>query len=109
MTGRIAVAMVLIGLGVLTIGVSILGLFRLRDALERLHAGAISDTLGLLLILSGLGVLCGPTGHAAKLALLLVILWVINPVATHLIARMELLTGYDIDADNLNREGEHEL
>ena len=109
MTVRTVAAMVLIALGVVVIALSILGLFRLRDALERLHAGALTDTLGLLLVLSGLGILCGVTGSTAKLALLLVILWATNPVSSHLIARMELITGRDVEPDRMTGEGEREL
>ena len=59
MTVRTGIAVVLISLGVLVVAISILGLFRLRNALERLHAGAVTDTLGVLLIVAGLCVLCG--------------------------------------------------
>ena len=109
MTLRIAIAMLLISLGLLVIAISVLGLFRLRDALERLHAGALTDTLGLLLILLGLSVLCGFTIHTGKLILLLVLFWFTNPVSSHLLARMELITGRDIDPDALEGEGEMEL
>lgn len=109
MTIRIGVAMVLIIVGVLVIALSILGLFRLRDALERLHAGALTDTLGLLLIVAGLAVLCGFSWHTGKLVLLVFILWATNPVSSHLIARMELITGRDMEPDQLKGEGEQEL
>lgn len=97
-------AVALISLGVVVTLVAALGLFRLKDALDRLHAGALVDTLGLLLILGGLMLLCGLTVHTAKLALALVILWATNPVSAHLIARMELFTGYDIDPDHYEGE-----
>ena len=47
--------------------------------------------------------------HTAKLVLLVVILWVTNPVSSHLIARMELITGRDREPDRLTGEGEEEL
>ena len=109
MTLRTAAALVLLLLGAAVIAISIFGLFRLRDALERLHAGALTDTLGVLLVLSGLALLCGLTAHTMKLAALLVILWLTNPVSSHLIARMELITGRDLDPDKLTGEGEREL
>ena len=69
----------------------------------------IGDTLGLLLMLAGLMVLCGFTVHTGKLALTLVVLWSTNPVSAHLMARMELITGRGVDPDELPGEGEQEL
>jgi len=42
-------------------------------------------------------------------ALLVIILWATNPVSSHLIAYMELVTGRDIDPERLKGEGELEL
>ena len=109
MTIRTVLAMAFIALGLLVIAISILGLFRLRDALERIHAGAVTDTLGVLLVLTGLVILCGFTAHTLKLAVLLVILWLTNPVSSHLLARMELVTGLGKDPDHLRGEGEQDL
>ncbi|MCI8422416.1 MAG: monovalent cation/H(+) antiporter subunit G [Lawsonibacter sp.] len=109
MTLREGAAALLIGLGVGVILLSILGLFRFRSALERLHAGALTDTLGLLLVLSGLLTLCGFGIHGGKLLLTLAVLWFVNPVSSHLIARMELITGRDVEPDQLTGEGERKL
>ncbi|MDO4749236.1 MAG: monovalent cation/H(+) antiporter subunit G [Eubacteriales bacterium] len=109
MTVRIAIAVILISLGLFVIAVSVLGLFRFRDALERIHAGAITDTLGVLLMLAGAVVLCGFTAHTLKIVILLVILWLTNPVSSHLLARMELITGRNIEPDRVAGEGEQEL
>ena len=109
MTLRMGIAVLLISLGLLVIAISVLGLFRLRDALERLHAGALTDTLGLLLVLCGLMVLIGISVHTGKMLLLLALLWFTNPVSSHLLVKMELVTGRDIDPDELKEEGEMEL
>ena len=109
MTVRILLALLLLFLGTLVLAVSVLGLFRLRDVLERLHAGALADTLGALLMLSGLGLLWGFSAQTVKLALLLAILWLTAPVASHLVVRMELITGRDLDPGQLEGEGEEEL
>lgn len=106
---RTGIAMILIGLGLFVIAVAIYGLFKYRDALQSLHAGALIDTLGLLLILLGVTILCGFTNTTLKIVVLIVILWWTNPVSSHLITRMELITGRDIDPDYLTGEGETEL
>jgi len=109
MTIRIAIAVVLIALALVATAAAVFGLFRFRDALERLHAGAVIDTLSVLLILTAVAVLCGFTAHTLKIAALLVILWLTNPISSHLIARMELITGRDIDPDAFEGEGEEQL
>ena len=43
------------------------------------------------------------------LVLLAVILWAVNPVSAHLIARMEVITGLGMEPDHLMGEGEREL
>ena len=63
----------------------------------------------VLLILAGLALLCGFTVHTAKLVLLVVILWAVNPVSAHLIARMEVITGLGMEPDHLQEKGEQEL
>lgn len=109
MTIRIAVGMLLLGLGLAVVLVAALGLFRMETALDRLQAGALTDTLGLLLMMGGLMVLCGLTVHSAKLLLALAVLWLTNPVSGHLIARMEMVTGLGIDPEEETGEEERLL
>lgn len=109
MSIRVGLGVALIALGLVVIAIAVVGLFRLRDALERLHAGALIDTMGVLLIAAGLCVLLGPSPHTGKLIALVVILWLVNPVSSHLIARMEVVTGLGLDPDGDRGEGEREL
>ena len=109
MTIRIGAAAVLLSLGVLVVILAAVGLFRFRRTLELLQATALADTLGLFLVTAGLLVLCGFTVHSAKLVLAAVILWAVNRVSAHLIARMEVITGLELEPDQLPGEGEQEL
>lgn len=109
MTIRVVMGAALICLGVAVVLIAALGLFRFRETLDLIHAGALADTMGVFLVLAGGMVLWGFTIATAKLALALVILWVTNPVSAHLIARMELITGLGIEPDRLPGEGEQEL
>ena len=109
MTVRSFAAVCLLALGVLVVVIAAVGMFRFRRTLELLQASALADTLGLLLILAGLALRCGFTVHTAKLVLLVVILWAVNPVSAHLIARMEVITGLGMEPDHLQEKGEQEL
>ena len=104
MTVRSFAAVCLLALGVLVVVIAAVGMFRFRRTLELLQASALADTLGLLLILAGLALLCGFTVHTAKLVLLVVI-----PVSAHLIARREVITGLGMEPDHLQEKGEQEL
>ena len=68
-----------------------LGVFRFRYVLSRMHAASLADTMGLFLVLLALAVLSGFTVMTAKLVIVWIFMWIASPVATHLIARMEAL------------------
>lgn len=89
--------MTVLGLALLLFGLfvfftAVLGLYRLDYALNRMHAAAVGDALGIFCILAGLILLHGLTLSAAKALLILLFLWMTSPVASHLIAEMEVMT-----------------
>ena len=80
--------------GVMFIGVSIIGLFRLPDLYSRAHGVAKSETCGLLLVFVGLMIRPGvdvPT--VARLALVLVFALLANPTAVHALVRAAFQMG----------------
>lgn len=87
----------LAGAGLLITGLGIFllelfGVFKFSYVLNRMHAAAMGDTLGLGACLTGLILLSGWNITSVKLALILVFLWLASPVASHLIARLEVVT-----------------
>ena len=73
----------------------VIGTWRFRYCLNRLHAAAVSDTLGLLLAILSLAVAEGFSLLSLKLILVAVLLWIASPVSSHLIARMEIRSSPD--------------
>lgn len=102
-------ALALMSFGLLAICVSAFGLFRFKYVLNRMHAAAVTDTLGVLGIMLGLILLFGWDVVSLKLVVTVVFMWMASPVVTHLIAKMELLTEWDIDAEASAEEGEQLL
>ncbi|MBQ9833084.1 MAG: monovalent cation/H(+) antiporter subunit G, partial [Clostridia bacterium] len=51
---RDIIGLILIGLGMFVILSAVIGIFKFKYVLNRMHASALCDTLGLLLILAGL-------------------------------------------------------
>ena len=96
---REIIAVVLIAIGLFIGVMTVIGLFRFRTTINRMHAGAMADSLGVLVIMVGLAVLCGFTIQTAKLMATVCLLWMINPLSSHLIAKTELFTNRDIDAE----------
>ena len=78
---------------------AVLGLFRLDCALNRMHAAAVGDALGIFCILIGLIFLHGWSLSAAKTLLILLFLWLTSPVSSHLIAEMEVMTVADMEGE----------
>ena len=93
---RLAIAAVLILSGLFVLGVATLGIFRFDTVLNRIHVAAKCDTLGAVLVLSGLVVLSGLNTFSLKLGLVVAFLWLANPVASHLVARAEVATNAHI-------------
>ena len=81
-----------VGVGLLVIAIGIFGVFRFRFVLNRMHAAAVIDTLGTVLLLLGLMFAAPSLVWVPKLAALVVILWIGSPLSTHLVGRMELDT-----------------
>jgi len=76
--------------GVVVLALSVIGVYRFNYVLNRMHAAAMGDTLGILLVLGGLIVLSGFTALSLKLLLTIVMLWLTSPVSSHLIGRLEV-------------------
>lgn len=69
-----------------------IGVFRFKYVLNRMHAAAMGDTLGIGCSLLGLIVISGLSFTSLKLFLVIVFLWFSSPVSSHLIARLEVTT-----------------
>lgn len=101
-------ALTLAGLFVLAVGV--VGVFRFSTTLNRLHVALRCDALGALLVMMGLMVWSGLTLRSLSLLLTLVVLWLCNAVAGHLIARAEVATNPNLNqvCDYVDLTGEND-
>ena len=106
-TIRLIIAGVLILGGVIAGAVSILGVFRFRFVMNRMHCAAILDTLAMALILGGLMVASSDMRYIPKLAAALLMLWIGSPAASHLVGRMEISTDETVPEHIQLEEDEH--
>lgn len=86
-------AFLLIGLFIFL--VELIGAFRFKYVLNRMHAAATGDTLGIGFSLIGLIIMNGLNFTSLKMFLVIVFLWFSSPTSSHLIAKLEIFTGKD--------------
>lgn len=103
MLARFIVAAVLIAAGLFIFAVATAGVFKFKYVLNRMHVAAQSDTLGLLLVIAGVAVLTGFTFATLKLVVIIVLFWMTGPVASHMLAKME------IDSQEKDDENQYEI
>ena len=95
MTGevfRFIIVAVLLGVGVISMFISILGTYRFRFALNRIHSAAVSDTFSMFFILVGLAVASGFNLATLKILLVLAFMWFTSPLSSHMLTSLEYYT-----------------
>lgn len=90
----IGTGLLLCGMGIFI--VEIYGIFHLDYVLNRMHAAAMGDTLGISFSMIGLMVLNGFGFTTLKMVLIVVFLWFASPVSSHLLARLEITTNENL-------------
>lgn len=71
---------------------AVFGVNRFKRTLNRMHAAAMGDTLGILFVLLGLIVMRGFSMDSLKLFLVVAFFWIASPVSGHMISRLEAMT-----------------
>ena len=87
----------LIVLGLFIFGVATLGLFRFRYVLNRVHVAAKCDSLAVMLVSVGLMFFAQDLQSVLKLFLVIALVWLANPVASHLICKIEVETNEELE------------
>ena len=106
----------LTGVGLFCLLSGVVGVFRFKYALSRIHAAALLDTVGITLMLLGVIVATGFTVASAKMLVVIAFLWLTSPVSGHLIGRLEITINDElekdmtvIDRETVQREKEADL
>jgi multicomponent Na+:H+ antiporter subunit G len=90
--------MSLIGMGFMLVGlffllVAAIGMVRLPDVYTRSHAVGMTDSIGACFLLTGLALYQGFSGNLVKILVVLVLIYLLNPVITHATVRAALRSG----------------
>lgn len=94
---RFMIGITLIIMGLLVFVIQLIGVYKFKYILNRMHAAGMGDTMGISLCLLGAIFLFGWSFTSLKIALITVFLWLASPVSSHLIARLEVTTNEDLE------------
>lgn len=94
---NIIIGSIFLVLGIICGIISILGIYRFKFVMNRMHAAAIVDALSLSLIVVGLIIISLNLDFVFKLALILVFQWIGSPIASHMVMRLEKETDKELD------------
>ncbi|WP_034452677.1 cation:proton antiporter [Butyrivibrio sp. AE2032] len=97
LTFLLAALLIIAGMAVFAVGV--IGIFRIKYVLNRVHAAAMLDSLGLLLISAGVMVIRGFSYDSAKLLMTIALFWIASPVCSHLLVTLEAATNQNLPQD----------
>ena len=86
-TALIYAAGLLIIMGVILFALGAVGILRFPDFLTRMHAAGKCDTLGALLVVTGIALYNGFALGSLKIVFIAVFIFLTSPTATHAIAR----------------------
>ena len=89
---RFIPAAILIALGVAVMITGVIGVFRIRYVLNRMHAAAMGDSLGILLIAAGVMLIFGLSFSTLKILCVVLLFWIAAPACSHLLAGFEVST-----------------
>ena len=89
---RVILAGIFLALAVFIFFSEVLGFYKFKYVMNRMHAAAMGDTLGIASVLIAVAILTGELVPILKLLLILVFMFLTGPVVTHLIAGAEVET-----------------
>lgn len=90
-TTPVSIGLILVGLFFLI--VAAIGVLRFPDVYTRSHAVSLTDSLGALFLLGGLALYEGLGTNLLKILVVLILLYLLNPVITHATVRAAYRSG----------------
>ena len=94
---RFILGVAFIIMGLLVFVIQLIGVYKFKYVLNRMHAAGMGDTMGISLCLIGTMFLYGWGFTTLKVGLIVCFLWLASPVSSHLISRFEVTTNEDLE------------
>ena len=102
---RFALSAACLVTGLVFMMLAVFGVNRFHRALNRMHAAAMGDTLGILFVFAGLILIRGFSMDSLKLFLVILFFWTAGPVSGHMISRLEAMTDENLGEILVIRKG----
>ena len=102
---RFALSAACLVTGLVFMILAVFGVNRFHLALNRMHAAAMGDTLGILFVFAGLILIRGFSMDSLKLFLVILFFWTAGPVSGHMISRLEAMTDENLGEILVIRKG----
>lgn len=102
---RFALSAACLVTGLVFMILAVFGVNRFHRALNRMHAAAMGDTLGILFVFAGLILIRGFCMDSLKLFLVILFFWTAGPVSGHMISRLEAMTDENLGEILVIRKG----
>ena len=102
---RFALSAACLVTGLVFMILAVFGVNRFHRALNRMHAAAMGDTLGILFVFAGLILIRGFSMDSLKLFLVILFFWTAVPVSGHMISRLEAMTDENLGEILVIRKG----
>lgn len=82
------------GVGLFFIFTALIGMLKMPDLYTKCHASGVSDNFGLPIAIIGIAIVYCDSKNSLKLILLSVLIFIVSPLVTHLLAKTAFLSGY---------------
>ena len=102
---RFALSAACLVTGLVFMILAVFGVNRFHRALNRMHAAAMGDTLGILFVFAGLILIRGFSMDSLKLFLVILFFWTAGPVSGHMISRLDAMTDENLGEILVIRKG----
>lgn len=95
---RLVIGSLFVLAGIVIFFTELYGVFHFKYVLNRMHAAAMGDTLGISACLIGLMIFSGLNFTTLKMFLVIVFLWFASPFSSHVLSRLEAATNDNLAA-----------
>ena len=95
---RLVIGSLFVLAGIVIFFTELYGVFHFKYVLNRMHAAAMGDTLGISACLIGLMIFSGLNFTTLKMFLVIVFLWFASPVSSHVLSRLGAATNDNLAA-----------